>query len=334
MIKKILILLVVLVIIGGFFDYYVRSYKSQNESEIDFSINTGDNLLVIGNNLSKKGIISYNFLFYYYAWKKEIRGKMISGGYSIPPHSSLAEISTIFISGNAKIQRKKTVDVLFREGLTIKQMAEILKKNNLPYDDFLKLAKNPSTELRTRFSFLQNVNSLEGYLFPAKYNLYTDSSAEEIIEKMLIKFDKMVTPSMREDINTSGKTLNDVIILASIVEAEVSKKEDREIVAGIFQNRLDRGMLLGSDATIDYIKEKSELKHSTKDLEIDSPYNTYKFAGLPPGPINNPSIEAVRTSINPKKTDYLFFLNNVNTGKTVFSKTFNEHISNKSKNGL
>lgn len=334
MIKKILILFVLFVVIVFVFDFYVMSYKSQNNSKINFVIHSGDNLIKVGDNLSKRGIIDYNILFYYYSWKNKLRGKLMHGDYVILPHSKLSEISRIFINGDVKIKNKKTTDVLFREGLTLKQMSLVLKEANLPYEEFLKLARNPSMKVRNKFTFLANVKSLEGYLFPATYNLYIDASAEEIINKMLIKFDKVVTISMREDIVLSKRTLHEVLILASIVEAEVNKNEDRAIVAGIFKNRLDIGMTLGSDATIDYIKEKSEIKHTLKDLEIDSPYNTYKYAGLPPTPINNPSLEAIRAAIYPKESDYLFFLNNITTGKTVFSKTFNEHIGNKTKNGL
>jgi len=334
MFKKILIIILFFAIFIGIFDYYVMSYESQNNYEIDFNIKPGDNLIVVGNNLSQKGIIDYDILFYYYAWKNKLRGKISYGNYVIPPKSKLSEISRIFVTGNEKIREKETINVLFREGLTLKEMSQILKENNLPYKSFLELSQNPSIEIKNQFSFLKNEKSLEGYLFPATYNLYKDSTAEEIIYKMLTKFDKMITQSMREDIILKKKTLHEVVTMASIVEGEVNKKEEMPIIAGIFQNRLDIGMTLGSDATIDYIKEKSEMKHTLKDLEIDSRYNTYKYAGLPPGPINNPSIEAIKASLYPEDTDYLFFLNNVTTGETVFSKTFNEHIANKSKNGL
>ncbi len=334
MIKKILITFIFCAVIIFVFDYYVMSYQSQNNYEIDFVIHPGDNLIKVGDNLSKRGIIDYNILFYYYSWKNKLRGKIVYGHYIIPSHAKLSEISMIFINGDAKIKNKETVDVLFREGLTLKQMSLVLKEFNLPYEEFLKLSQNPPMKIRDKFPFLVNVKSLEGYLFPATYNLYIDVSAEEILDKMLTKFNQVITNSMRDDIVSSDRTLHEVLTLASIIEREVNKSEDRAIVAGIFQNRLDIGMALGSDATIDYIKEKPEIKHTLKDLEIDSPYNTYKYAGLPPGPINSPSLEAIHVSIYPEETEYLFFLNNVTTGKTVFSKTFNEHIRKKTKNGL
>ena len=151
---------------------------------------------------------------------------------------------------------------------------------------------------------------------------------------MLDNFDKRVGIERRDRIQTDGRTLHDVIIFASVIEGEVPLNGDRGIVAGIFKNRLDINMALQSDATIDYIKGKPEIKHTQEDIEIDSPYNTYKYPGLPEGPINNPSLASIDAAIAPTKTDYMYFLNDVATGETVFSRTFDEHVSNKKTHGL
>jgi UPF0755 protein len=147
---------------------------------------------------------------------------------------------------------------------------------------------------------------------------------------MLDNFNKKLSIKMREDIKKQGKTIFEIITLASIIEKEVSKEEDRKIVAGIFYKRLKQGIHLESCATINYILGNNKKQLSFEDTRVESPYNTYLNKGLPPGPISNPGIFAIKAAIYPQETDYLFFLSKP-TGETVFSKTFEEHNKNKRK---
>jgi UPF0755 protein len=332
--KKILVIVGLIVI--AFFGLYFMMQQSRSSNLVDqtFIIETGDDLITVGRKLSEEKMISSRWLFYYYAWKEKLRGQIVAGEYQIAPNSSIAEIANKITVGDVEIQEEESVKITFPEGWTIEKMAQRLEKNNLPAEEFKQLAENPSEEILKEFAFIPADKSLEGFLFPDTYIFTADASAEEIINKMLTNFDLKVDSDMRDTLATENKSLYEILILASIIEGEVPTDADRGIIAGIFQNRLDIGMALQSDATLDFIKGEAEIKHSTADTQIDSPYNTYLYPGLPPGPINNPSLASIEAVINPTETDYMYFLNNATTGETVFSKSLEEHNSSKGNNGL
>ncbi len=324
-------------VFGCFFFIHYRVYNttSHNMSEQIFVVSEGDDIVTIGKNLAEAELIENRLYFYYYAWKNKLRGKFRANQYEIMPESTISDIVyKITTTGEALIEKNKDIKVTFPEGWTIKKMAERLNANNLPGDEFAQLANNPSSEIYTKFLFLKTDASLEGYLFPDTYFFTEESTAEEVIVKMLTNFDKKIDQNYRNLIALQGKDLHEVIIFASIIEGEVPLNTDRSIVAGVFKNRLDIGMALQSDATIDYVKGIPEVKHTQADIEIDDPYNTYIYPGLPPGPINNPSLASIDAALAPAETDYMYFLNNAETGETVFSRTLDEHKYRKSINGL
>ncbi len=333
--KGIIISLVIVgILIVSFIHFRSVSTTSQNTVDVQFNVEKGDDIITIGRKLAQENLIANRFYFYYYAWKNKLRGSITAGEYVLEPNSNIAEIVYKITSGDTVLHKQNDIKITFPEGWTIEKMAKRLTENGLDGDAFKVLAKKPTKELYDEYSFLKEGESLEGYLFPDTYFFVSSATEDDIIRKILDNFDEKVNEDYRNAIEQKGKNLHDVIIFASIVEGEVASAGDRMIVAGIFKNRLDIGMALQSDATIDYIKGMPEIKHSQSDIEIDSPYNTYKYPGLPPGPINNPSIEAINAAISPQETNYMYFLNNANTGETVFSNTFDEHISNKYSNGL
>ena len=172
--------------------------------------------------------------------------------------------------------------------------------------------------------------SLEGYLYPDTYRVYKQTDLEAIVEKMLNNFDAKLTTEMRDEIKKQKKTIFEVLTLASIVEKEMYGYENRRVVAGIFYNRLKVGMPLQSDVTVNYITKKGTTRPSLDDTHIDNPYNTYVNKGLPPGPVCNPSIEAIKAVIYPADTDYMYFLTNEKE-QIIFSKTYEEHLRNINK---
>ena len=159
---------------------------------------------------------------------------------------------------------------------------------------------------------------------------YNDSSIEEIASKMLNNFDLKLTDDLRAEIKGQDKTISEIIILASIIEKEAGNSEDMKKVSSVFTNRLKIGKALESDATINYVTKTGRARSTYEDLEIESPYNTYKYIGLTPSPIANPGIEAIKAAINPEETDYFYFLTKED-GEAVFSITFKEHLKNKYK---
>ncbi len=343
MLRILIALAIILVISFLVVDYQVRSVETANTDMQEFTIagtdsDAGrDSLFDVGQKLEDQNVISSRYFFYYHAWRNKLRGKLLAGVYEIQPQSSLTEISEQFIKGKIKEEKPVEIQVLFKEGLTLTEYVDAVREAGLPHEEFLALAKNPSPEIMNDYDFLLEGSTLEGYLFPDTYNFFPGASAETIIRKTLDNFAAKVSSSLRADIARKGKSLSDVVILASIVEGEVTEGIDRKLVAGVFQKRLDIGMALQTDASIDYIKGIAEIKHTLEDLKIDSPYNTYLYPGLPPGPINNPSLDSIIAAANPAETDYLFFLNSnkeENRGETIFAETYAEHLINKDANGL
>ena len=171
---------------------------------------------------------------------------------------------------------------------------------------------------------------LEGYMFPDTYRVAKDAKPEDVVQKMLENFNRKLTPEMRADIALQGKTIFDVITMASIIEREASDTEDRKIISGILWKRVEAGMALQADATLTYITGNGTFALSADDLAVDSPYNTYKYPGLPVGPISNPGLDAILAAIYPKASPFWFYLHD-KAGNPHYSKTFEEHKINKEK---
>ncbi|MFA6525976.1 MAG: endolytic transglycosylase MltG [Candidatus Buchananbacteria bacterium] len=251
----------------------------------------------------------------------------IANGYFVKKENE-RKAAQIRIQQELSRERKMTII----EGWRLKDISAYLEREGIVEENkFLEAAK--ISNWRDEYIFLKDpkIKSLEGFLYPDTYNIFTDVTAEDIIKKLLDEFDDKVTDKMRADLKAQNRSLFDVVILASILEREISNKpafdSDRAIVADIFWKRLSIGMGLQSDATVNYITGKTSTRPTLKDLEIDSPYNTYKYRGLPPGPINNPSLASLMAVIYPAKNDYYYFLTD-ETGKAYFAKTYEEHLSN------
>lgn len=335
--KSISVFVGIVCVLSCVFFVHYRAYNtvSLNAADHVFVVSEGDDIVTIGKNLAHAGLVQNRLYFYYYAWKNKLRGTFRADRYVIAPESTIPTIVYKFTTtGEGLVEKEQDIKITFPEGWTIKKMAERLTARHLPGDAFYEMAMHPHSEIYQTFSFLPPQANLEGYLFPDTYFFTKESTAEDIIVKMLTNFDQKVDSDYRTIIASQGKTLHDIIIFASIIEGEVPSDADRFVVAGVFQNRLDIGMALQSDATIDYIKGVSEIKHTYADTRIDSPYNTYMYPGLPPGPINNPSRASIDAAIAPAETEYMYFLNNATTGETVFSRTLDEHNHNKHMNGL
>ena len=233
------------------------------------------------------------------------------------------------------------IDQYFK-GLRKWSDGELFDIVGLPKIDYRK-EKNliSPKDFSDQFSFLSDkpkYYGLEGYLFPDTYRIYTDATLEDIVIKMLENFNQKLTPQMRADIKKQGKTIYEIVTLASIIEKEApiiyqlnNSNNDAKIISGIFWGRLKIGQALQSDATLSYIFNDNKPGHSGKELENSSPYNTYKFRGLPPGPICNPGILAIEAAIYPIETEYNYFLTPPDSKNVVYSVTYQEHLKNKYK---
>ena len=309
--KKFFLILIILIFLSVSFIldeiYLPKSFKLEKEKL--FLVKPGQNLFQISENLEKEGLIKNKFFFDFYIFIKGVQRKLQAGEYSLSSSESINRIAEKIISGDIA----KTV-VTIPEGWTQKQIEEKIG---------LKLPGE----------------NLEGFLFPDTYQFSRGVSGEEVVEKMRENFEKKITPELREEIEGQGKTIFEIVIMASLLEKEVKTFEDKELVSGILWKRLENGMPLQVDATITYIKKTTNLEGprsfsekgeaygsriSIEETKINSLFNTYKYLGLPPGPICNPGIDSIKAAIYPKNSDYWYYLSTPE-GKTIFSKTLEEH---------
>ena len=288
-----------------------------------FTIDKGEDVRLVVKNLSDANIINNDWPFLLYLKFKGLSSQLIAGEYQIGPKTTPMEVADILTNG-----RVASLKITIPEGWSNQQIADYLdKKNIVTKEDFLA-----ATKKNYDYEFLKDKpsgTSLEGYLFPDTYQISYNAKSEDIINQMLKNFDKRVTPQIRSEIKASDESLFDVLTLASVVEREVSKPEDRKVVAGIFLLRLKEGMALESCATIQYILGVNKMQFTYEETRTESPYNTYLNKGLPVGPISNPGIDSINAVLYPQITDYLFFLSA--DGITYYSKTLDEHEAKKNQ---
>lgn len=248
-------------------------------------------------------------------------------------------------------QEEKTIKIL--EGWDNLEISQYFEREGLwSREALFELAGTPKYDYRQvkkeawpqdfsdRYDFLKDkpkYYGLEGYLFPDTYRIHASSTVQEAMFKMLDNFGKKLSPEMRKDIAAQGRSIYQVVIMASILEKEApfdpKDKENREarLISGIFWHRLKIGQALQSDATLSYWFDDNNSRHSGVQLEADTLYNTYKYPGLPPTPICNPGLLALEAAIYPLDSDYNYFLTPSDSRQVIFSKTFDEHVANKMK---
>ncbi len=309
-------------------------FRSKNTDNQIFTITSGQKTASILSDLKEKKLITSSLAVKIYLYRhKDL--KLQAGEYEFKPNTSSRQIIDNLSTGKSLSQE---VTILFREGLTAKDMqAELTKNAYLTDNSFLDIAKTPIRNLPPRLtlsSFIKDLPStgtLEGYLFPDTYRLFKNFTAEDLTAKMLDNFEHKLTPELRTAILKSGHTLPEIITMASLLEKEVRTEKDMKIVSGLFWDRIEVGQALQSCASLAYILGVNKVQYTYEDTQIISPYNTYTHRGLPPGPIGNPGLQAINAALYPTKTNYNYFLSRPDTGETVFSRTLDEHNEAKAK---
>jgi len=323
-----LIFFIFIIFIAGFiFWKNLNTPKDLSDTKIKiFQIKKGEGAIKIAENLEKEGLIKSRLLFLLFTFLKNQTKNLKAGIYYLSPSMTIPEIMEKIVKGEVASQK-----ITIIEGWSKKEIGEYLEKLNLiKKEDFENAIKKDYSQ---EFDFLKDKPrgvDLEGYLFPDTYEIKLGESAEEIVKKMLKNFGDKLTPDLQKEIKKQNKKIFEILILASLLEKEVKTKEDKELVAGILWKRLENKMPLQVDATITYITGKKTTKISIEETQIDNPYNTYKYLGLPPGPICNPGLESILAAIYPKESDYWYYLS-APDGKTIFSKTLQEHNIAKAK---
>lgn len=316
-------LLILLGIITAYFFYFIGTPNSKSATPMVFVVTKGDGVRKVSADLAEKQIISNDFTFMVYLKLSGLSSSIQAGDYSLSGEMNPRTVADILTSG--KVTSKK---ITIPEGWTNDDIGTYLEKEGF----VSKASFDAATKKTYDYTFLADKpagSELEGYLFPDTYQISATADADTIVKTMLDNFDKKLTPSLRASIKGSGMSTFEVVTLASVVEREVFKPEDRKVVAGIFENRLNSGMALESCATIQYVLKSDKPRFSYEETRVVSPYNTYLNPGLPAGPIGNPGIDSIEAVLFPEKSSYIYFFSA--KGITYYSKTLDEHEEKISK---
>lgn len=346
--KKILVPTCVLLIMVGITYISILFYIDKNTKPLQNTNNykiceiSSRNLDDICEQLENNGIIRNKTAFKIRSILSGVHGKFSKGNYELSPSMTSDELIAVLQTGG--IKEENTVTVTIKEGLTIEEIADELFDKKAIYDKqiFLDLCKDGGKYFSS--NIINEVEkpgedvkySLEGYLFPDTYEFFENSSAESVINRMVSRFNEVYSEAYVAKAKEYGYSKSDVIILASIIEKE-SKTNDFSKVSSVLHNRLNTGMMLQVDASIRYIENlNNTISITSNQYKLENPYNTYKNAGLPPGPICNPSKNAIEAVLWPDteyiNENYLYFcLTDYETGTMVFSKTYDEHLNNVKK---
>lgn len=315
---------ILIIIAGSIFLLFIITdiYLPKNalsEKQVVFTIEKGEGSREIALNLQDQGLVRWSSDFRIYVATKGISSQLQAGSYLLSYSMNVPEIVDKFVSGDVL-----SVTLVAPEGYSIKDIeAGLLESGNKEYD----ISRLKASDFSSRFGFLKSAPKealLEGFLFPDTYQFSYEAEEEDVAKAMLENFDKKLSLSLRQAVEKQKKSIFDIVTMASLIEKEVRTKEDKAIVSGILWKRLSVNMPLQVDATILYLTEKDSSKVSTEETKIDSPYNTYKYAGLPIGPICNPGIESIEAAVYPKASAYWYYLSTPE-GKTIFSRTLDEH---------
>jgi len=348
------LILLILLGAGGFFglryaESALQPVDPSSKQYMTVQIPDGSNAQEIGSTLEKSGVIKNGLVFTLYVKYKNYN-ELKSGYYNLQKSMSVEDvIKELQKGGTPEPQEVTLANLTIPEGYTLEQIAQTVGqlqgdfKEPLTAEAFLAKVQDETfiaQEVAKYPNLLESLPAkdsgvryrLEGYLFPATYTIKENTTVESLIDEMLAAMDKNLS-SHYATIKEKNLTVNELLTIASLVEKEGAKTEDRKLIAGVFYNRLNLGMPLQSNIAILYAEGKlgqniSLSDDAAIDTSIDSPYNVYTKVGLMPGPVDSPSLDAIESSINQTKSDYLYFVANVQDGKVYYSTTLEEHDRN------
>ena len=341
-VMKAIIYVVAIVVISLFLSIYLIAVGNdvfalvKSNAQLEVTIPDYYTTADIAKILKDKGVINYPGIFQFYASLRKYKDEYVGGTYTISPSMSYDQLVFAFkIKSNAK---REEVSVVIREGWTVDRIIDHFVSREMgTRDKFVDVIQNYPFD----FWFVQDLTNLspdrtyrlEGYLFPDTYFFYTDSTEETIIYRMLDNFNTKFSSIYREAAKATGYNVDDIIILASIIQAEGKFAADYGRISSVFWNRMrypgrqDIWGVLGSDATTVYFVNERDRDIIREYNDRPHPYNTYKNPGLPPGPIGNPSLNAISFALEPDDTNYYFFVSG-SDGRTYFAETYDEHNEN------
>lgn len=264
----------------------------------------------IGQVLYSKQMIRSELIFKILARLSD-SGQVVAGDYRFKNRTNVFTLARRLARGEFGIDPTR---ITIPEGSNSREIAKLLAKNLPAFDTKV---------------FLELASKEEGRLYPDTYFIKPSDDEVDIVNMLLANFEKQAR-TIKLDLLASNKSLNEILTMASIIDVEARTAESRRMVSGILWNRVRAGMKLQVDAVFPYIMDKYSLQLTVSDLQVDSPYNTYKYKGLPPGPIGNPGLDSILAAINPTKTAYLYYLSD-RSGKMYYAKTYEGHMANRRK---
>jgi UPF0755 protein len=314
-----------------YFNKNIGAFDSANQENFTVEIPIGSSTANIGKELEDKGIINSGQFFKLYTRVKG-EGDFQAGVYQLSPSMNLTEIIAALKEG--KLFKKPEMTLTIPEGFNVPQIAgEISASTGYEKEEILKVMTDKAflKELQNKYKNIPDdiykeglYYPLEGFLFPATYEFDKKKpELKEIVDKM-VEQSSTVIAKYENDIKKSGYSMFEMITLASLIEEESQREEDRKKISGVFYNRLEQDMKLDSDPTVKYARKDFDVQVLYEHLEVDSPYNTYRYKGIPIGPITSPGEKSIEAALKPVKMDELFFYARPN-GEVIYTKTLQEH---------
>ena len=297
------------------------------EENVELVIEEGDYISSVASKLEEMGVIDDASAF---SKRCNVEDLVIQPGtYALTNKMTFEEITSMLAQSSDVVQNV----IVIREGMTQNEIAKMLEEEGIvTAEEFNKACNEGSYD----FAFLQDIpirdSRLEGYLFPDTYNLAVGATAEDVVKKLLVRFNEMFDDNMRSQAQDMGYSVDQIVTIASMIEGEIKYPDERATAASVIYNRLKKGMKLQLDCTVQYALKERTQRVMESDLDIDSLYNTYQVDGLPVGPIGNPGKSCLEAALNPEKTDYIYYvLENMETGQHHFTDNYDDFLDAKAK---
>lgn len=317
--------LVVVLVTGMWVKAQLAPVSPGSEEQVIVQIPRGASSWSIGRVLSERGLIRDPQFFRLMTRLRGLDGRLRAGQYRLGPGMSPAEIMDKLARGDVV---RYTITI--PEGLTVEQIAALLdEKGFTDKEEFLKAARDVEKVRDYLPPELKTIEPLEGYLFPDTYTVTAETAPADLVDVMLDRLEEVLTDQFRARAEQLGLSIHQLLTLASIIEREARVPDERPTISAVYHNRLRIGMKLDADPTVRYALGKIDGPLLWKDLEVDSPYNTYRNPGLPPGPIANPGLASIQAALYPADVKYLYFVaRGDDSGGHLFATTLTEHNRN------
>lgn len=326
--KRMLLALTILFLLAAlgagawFYASVQQPYKGYDATEQFVEIPPGSGPSTMGKRLADAGVVRHAMAFRIAVWMSGAGRRLQAGEYRFDSPMSAMQVVDKIRRGDVFLK-----PITFPEGLSLRQMSELYESRGFGTAiDFVHAARDTTSVA----DLDPKAPNLEGYLFPETYSLRRDTTAKQLVGQMVAAFRKMLTPELQQHAEARGFSVRELVTLASLVEKETAKPEERPLVAAVYVNRLKINMALYCDPTVIYALERVGRytgNITREDLKFDSPYNTYLYPGLPPGPIASPGRASLEAAARPADVPYLYFVSR-NDGSHVFATTLDEHNRN------